>query len=85
MEMGIAPAYISIGTAAGLKRYIAENGMEQCTERAQKVLTEVCQLPDGELMQRILGNYALILGGGTIADLLKSAQEQKHQSLQNVI
>ena len=85
MEMGIAPVYISIGTAAGLKRYLAENGLEQSAENAKKALTEISQLPDGELTQRILENYALILSGGTVADLLKSAQEQKHQSLTNVI
>ena len=85
LEMGIAPVFISIGTAAGLKRYLAENGLEQSVENAKKVLTEISQLPDGELTQRILDNYALILGGGTVTDLLKSAQEQKHQSLTNVI
>ena len=86
MEMGVAPAYISIGTAAGLKRYIAENALEQSLDSAKKVLTEVCQLDvSGQLAQRILGNYSLLLEGATLTDLLKTAQEQKHQSLLSVI
>ena len=86
MEMGIAPAYISIGTAAGMKRYLAESDMAQSVENAQKVLADVCKLEiTGQLAQRILGNYKLLLEGATLPELLKTAQEQKHLSLLSVI
>lgn len=45
LEMGITPAYITVGAAAAVRRYINENeGMEQGIESAKKVLREVSGL-----------------------------------------
>ena len=87
LEMGITPAYISVGAAAGLKRYINETeGMEQNLDSACKVLAEVAQL-DAEhpLAKLILGYYEMLLGGCTVADLCKKADLCKHESLGAVI
>ncbi len=87
MEMGIAPAYIGIGAAAGVKRYIAESeNLEQSMDSAKTVLAQVSGLDiSGELAQRILHDYALLLEGANLPELLKTAQEQKHLSLLSVI
>ena len=47
MDQGVTPAYMAIGAAAGLRRYIAEmEGMEQSLDAASQVLTQVSKLPE---------------------------------------
>ena len=84
LEQGITPAYIAVGAAAGLKRYLAE--AEDKTLTPEAVLETVSGLnADAPLAQMILNHYRAIAGGCTVTDLLKAADEQKHESLQNVI
>ena len=86
-EQGTTPAYIAVGAAAGLHRYIKEaEGMEQGLDSAKKVLTEVSGLDtDGKLAQLILSMYMRILDGATVADLRRAADEAKAESLQAII
>ena len=84
LEQGITPAYIAMGAAAGLKRYLAEAEDKPLTPEA--VLKTVSGLDIREpLAQMILKNFEYIINGSTVAQLLTAADEQKHRSLQNVI
>ena len=85
--MGITPAYITVGAAAGLKRYINETeGLEQNLDSARKVLSEVAQLNAEDILaQLILGYYEMLLSGCTVTDLCKKADLVKHNSLGAVI
>ena len=87
VEQGATPAYIAVGAAAGVHRYINEaEGMEQGTEAAQKVLAEVSGLDvNGKLAQLILSMYVKILDGATVTELRHAADEAKAASLQAII
>ncbi len=87
IAQGETPAYIAVGAAAGLRRYIAEaEGMEQGMDSAKKVLKEVAELDEGsKLAAMILEMYALILEGKTIRELLKAADEVKAAAACRVI
>ena len=86
MEQGITPAYITVGAAAGLHRYLNENEMAQTAENALKVLEEVSKLTaDHTLTKLILDRYADILSGATIAELCVKADNIKFASLTNVV
>ena len=87
IAQGETPAYIAVGAAAGLRRYIAEaEGMEQGMDSAKKVLKEVSELDEGsKLAAMILEMYALILEGKTIRELLKAADEVKAAAACRVI
>ena len=86
-EQGATPAYIAVGAAAGVHRYINEaEGMEQGAEAAQKVLAEVSGLDvNGKLAQLILSMYVKILDGATVTELRHAADEAKAASLQAII
>ena len=86
MEQGITPAYITVGAAAGLHRYLNENEMAQTAENALKVLEEVSKLTaDHALTKLILDRYADIVNGATIAELCVKADNIKFASLTNVV
>ncbi len=87
LEQGITPAYIAVGAAAGLRRYINEaEGMEQGMDAAKKVLAEVSKLSaDSELAKLILGMYELILEGRSVRELMQAADEAKAASIHDII
>ncbi|MDO4939469.1 MAG: mannitol dehydrogenase [Lachnospiraceae bacterium] len=87
LENGVTPAYITLGAAAAVRRYIDEaEGMEQGIESAKKVLTEVSQLDtDGTLAKLILNYYQMLLDGASMADLRRAADEVKSSTLKDVI
>ena len=87
MDLGITPAYIAVGAAAGLHRYIHEaEGMEQGTDSAIQVLRDVSKLDTaGALAKLILDMYRRILDGATIAELRRVADEVKAASMQAII
>ena len=87
LEQGITPAYIAVGAAAGLRRYINEaEGMEQGMDAAKKVLAEVSKLSaDSELAKLILGMYELILAGRSVRELMQAADEAKAASIHDII
>lgn len=86
-EQGMTPAYIAIGAAAGLLRYIEENdGLEQSLESAERVLTEVSGLPEEDALRSlILDYYAMLLEKKTLHELYVRAQAHACRTLKNVI
>lgn len=86
LENGITPAYIAIGAAAGLHRYLAENGGEQSENAAKTVLCEVSQLEkDGKLYNLVLDMYRMITNGATLGELRRAADAVVAENLNNVI
>ena len=83
LEQGVTPAYIALGAAAAVRRYISEaEGMEQSIESAKKVLLEVSELQDGSKLQElILGYYQMLLDGASLAELRRAADESKSKTL----
>ena len=87
LEVGVTPAYIAVGAAAGLYRYIKEaEGMEQGAEAAKQVLCDVSKLDtEGKLAGMILAMYEKILSGATVTDLRRAADAVKADSLEAII
>ncbi len=86
LEQGVTPAYIAVGAAAGLYRYIREADMEQGMTSACQVLTEVSKLDvQSTLAQMILSVYERILAGATVCDLCHGADAMKAASLSAII
>lgn len=83
----IVPAYIAIGAAAAVRRYIEEtDGMEQDIKQAENVLADISGLEkDGELMELILRMYQMLLEGKSLRELRRTADMVKAVSLQNVV
>lgn len=86
-EMGLTPAYITIGVAAGLRRYLTEvDGCEQTLACAEKVLCEHCKLDtDDELTYMILTMYKMIIDGKTLAEIRRQADAIIANKLVDVI
>lgn len=85
-EKGIVPAYIAVGAAAGIRRYLRENGMNQTEEAAKQVLGEVSQLTaDSELVPLILTMFRHILAGASVMELCLLADDAKLAALGAVI
>ena len=87
LEVGITPAYIAIGAAAGLHRYLLETeGVEQNMADAKKVLESHCELAEGsELETLILNMYALILEGKSLPEIRRAADNVVKANLKDVI
>lgn len=86
LEEGITPAYIAVGAAAALKRYLKENGDVQSTEAAISALKELAGIDkDHPLTALILGYYKMILDGCSIAELSIEAEKQKHASMSAIV
>ena len=86
LSLGITPSYIAVGAAAGLRRYLEENTMEQTEENAAQVLSQVSGLEEnGTLAKMILEMYRMIRSGYSIGQLRRAADKNKATSLQNVI
>ena len=87
LAQGITPAYIAVGAAAGVHRYIKEaEGMEQGMDAAKQVLSQVSKLDtEGELAQLILAMYEKILSGASVTDLRHAADAVKAGSLGAII
>jgi len=85
LEQGICPAYIAMGAACGLRRYLAE--LPEGTQMtAAQVLREVSSLRETDpLYGLILDNYALVEQGADVAALCARADKVKAASLANVI
>ena len=86
VEVGITPAYIAVGAAAGIHRYLKEAEKPQSIDNARQVLTEVSTLAaDSELSKLILSMYQHILDGASIKDLCVAADKAKAATLGPVI
>lgn len=83
-EMGITPAYISIGAAAALFRYMKEAEDKTLTPNA--VLESVCELDcSSELATLILEMYELIKEGKSFGAIRRLADIKVAEKLENVI
>lgn len=86
LEEGITPAWIALGAAAGVKRYLDEAGKPHTPEEAAQVLAEVSGLPAcNPLTDLILDYYRMIADGCTLQDLRRKAQAVKAASLKAII
>ena len=87
LQQGTTPAYIAVGAAAGVHRYIKETeGMEQGMDAAKQVLAEVSKLDtEGELAKLILDMYEKILSGATLYDLRRAADAVKASTLKPIV
>ena len=86
MEMGVTPAYIAVGAAGAVYRYLNETGTEQSYEAAKQVLRDVSGLSDSHgLTELILQMYGLYLEGETTAMMRRYAQKIKVTNMREVI
>lgn len=86
LEQGVCPAYIAVGAAGAVYRYLNEAGIEQSCEEAAKVLAEVSGLEaEHELTKMILNMYQLYLEGEPVAVIRRAAQQKKNAGLKNII
>ena len=86
LEQSVKPAYIAVGAAGAVYRYLNEAGIEQSKEEAAKVLKDVSGLEaDSELAGMILDLYAYFLEGEPVAALRRAAQAAKTASLGKII
>jgi mannitol-1-phosphate 5-dehydrogenase len=84
LEMGITPAYIAIGAAAGLCRYM--NEAEDKTLTAATVLESVSELDTtSELATLILDMYEMIRLGKSFGEIRRVADKKVAEKLENVI
>ena len=84
---GVVPAYIAIGAAAGLYRYLGENeSLSQTLADGEKVLQEHCGLsPDSTLFTRIRTALSEILSGASLRDLARMAEAEAAKARPDVI
>ncbi len=87
LENGITPAYIAVGVAAGIRRYINEHEeMEQSAECAQRVLRECSGLEENcELEALIVSMYELLISGKSLGEIRRAADKIVASKLVNVI
>lgn len=86
MEMGVTPAYIAVGAATGLRRYLKENGGIQSMEAAKSALREIAKLEeDHALSKLILHYYAILLDGCSLSKLYAEADRVKHESMDAIV
>ena len=83
-EMGITPAYIAIGTAAGLCRYM--NEAEDKTITGYDVAENICKLnTNSELTKLILDMYECMKDGKSFGEIRRIADKKVAERLNNVI
>lgn len=86
IEQGISPAYIAVGAAAGLFRYLKENGGVHTLLAAETALREVSGLKtDHVLSKLILHYYKMILDGCSLQKLVVEAEKVKHANMDPVV
>lgn len=86
LEMGITPAYIAVGAAAGLRRYLKENGGVQSMDCAKAALHEIAKLDEAHpISELILHYYAMILDGCSVLKLAAEADKLKHAAMSAVV
>ena len=86
LEMGVTPAYIAVGAAGAVYRYLNEAGTEQSYDAAKQMLRDVSGLPgDHELTDLIMQMYILYLEGEPVSVLRRAAQAKKNANLGKVI
>ena len=83
-EMGITPAYIAIGVAAGLCRYM--NEAEDKTLTASAVLASVSELDENDAVAKLaLEMYEHLKAGKSFGEIRRIADKKVADGLRNVI
>ena len=86
LSEGITPAYIAVGAAAGLRRYLNENGGEQSVEAAKAALLETSKLEETHTLAKlILHYYEMLLSGCSLTALVAKADRITHESMQATV
>ena len=86
LEMGVYPAYIAVGAAAGLHRYLKETSGIQSVDRAKIALSETAKLGEAHpLFELILHYYEMILDGCSLLKLTSEAEKQKHAHMRAIV
>lgn len=85
LEQKVHPAYIAVGVAAGLHRYIAEDDQTQCADVAKSILSTVSGVQEDSLVSMILEYYKMICGGCSLRELCEKAEETKHSSMDAIV
>lgn len=86
MEEDVTPAYIAVGAAAGLRRYLKENGGVQSMTAAEAALGDLAKLDAAHpLLKLILYYYNMLLNGCTPAKLANEAEKKKHDNMRAVV
>ncbi len=86
MKNGQVPAYIAVGAAAGLRRLVAENDLEQSMENGKDLLLQNSGLEeDNSLVDMILNIYQMLVDGSSVSQLRCYAENQKAEHRSNVI
>ena len=86
LETGNVPAYIAVGAAAGLWRFLQEKELAQTEENAIALLLETAELEqNGQLTNLIMDMYRMLLAGATPADLRRAAEQRKAASRTGII
>ena len=84
LEEGITPAYITLGIAAGIRRYLLENEKPCTCEEAAGVLKDVSKLPaDSPITALALKYFARL--DEPVSALRKAADAEKGASLHGII
>lgn len=85
-KTGEIPAYIAVGAAAGLYRFVSESNMEQSRANAENLLLQTSGLEENSyLAEMILHIYQMIVDGSGISELRCYADQQKAKHRANVI
>ena len=86
LEEGVAPTWIALGAAAGVKRFLDEAGKPQTEAEAGAVLTEVSALPVVcPLRGWILAYYRMIIAGCSLTELRRAADAAKAATLKDIL
>ena len=86
LKESIVPAYITVGAAGGLRRYLKENGGVQSMDAARSALLDIAQLDDAHpLAKLILHYYEMLLNGCSLVKLAAEADRVKHESMNAVV
>ena len=83
-EMGITPAYIVVGIAAGILKYMKES--EESTETVESILENVCEMDcDEEVAQWILCMYEWMVQGKTLGEIRRLCDQKIAEKMKHVI
>lgn len=86
MDMGVTPAYIAVGAAGALYRYLEEAGEEQSQTSAERALLQLSALSrEHALFGLILKLYAHFMEGEQLEAIRHAAQIVKSESISDVI
>ncbi len=86
LREGETPAYIAVGAAGALYRYLQETGEEQTEQAATKTLLQLTGLPaEHTLVVLIMKMYRLFMEGEELESIRHAAQKEKSDSISNVI